>query len=89
MTQNPNYYGLQSVSHQHLSDHLSDLVETTLSDLVQSDCILIGSFPSPSTAKDLTNATLEDEMDVSVKNLGAIAAYYNISCESHSLVLNL
>ena len=23
---------------------------------------------------------LEDEMDVAVKNLGAIAAYYNISC---------
>jgi hypothetical protein len=44
MTQNPNYYGLHSVSHQHLSDHLSDLVETTLNDLVQSDCILIGSL---------------------------------------------
>ncbi|KZS98066.1 Sec63-domain-containing protein [Sistotremastrum niveocremeum HHB9708] len=62
MTQNPNYYNLHSVNHQHLSDHLSELVENTLNDLVQSDCIII-----------------EDEMDVSVKNLGAIAAYYNIS----------
>ncbi|KAI0295524.1 hypothetical protein BC826DRAFT_1104264 [Russula brevipes] len=27
MTQNPNYYNLHNVSHQHLSDHLSELVE--------------------------------------------------------------
>ena len=41
MTQNPNYYNLQGVTHRHLSDHLSELVETTLSDLEQSKCIAI------------------------------------------------
>ncbi|PCH44659.1 Sec63-domain-containing protein [Wolfiporia cocos MD-104 SS10] len=41
MTQNPNYYNLHNVSHQHLSDHLSELVETTLNDLVNSKCIAI------------------------------------------------
>lgn len=41
MTQNPNYYNLQGVSHRHLSDHLSELVETTLSDLERSKCIAI------------------------------------------------
>ncbi|EAU82983.1 DNA polymerase theta/eta [Coprinopsis cinerea okayama7 len=41
MTQNPNYYNLHNVTHQHLSDHLSDLVETTLNDLVNSKCIAI------------------------------------------------
>ncbi|KAM4746825.1 U5 small nuclear ribonucleoprotein 200 kDa helicase [Rhinophrynus dorsalis] len=41
MTQNPNYYNLQGVSHRHLSDHLSELVEHTLSDLEQSKCISI------------------------------------------------
>ena len=41
MTQNPNYYNLQGVSHRHLSDHLSELVESTLSDLEQSKCITI------------------------------------------------
>ncbi|KAH8119267.1 Sec63-domain-containing protein [Phellopilus nigrolimitatus] len=41
MTQNPNYYNLSNVSHQHLSDHLSELVETTLNDLVGSKCISI------------------------------------------------
>jgi pre-mRNA-splicing helicase BRR2 len=41
MTQNPNYYNLHNVSHQHLSDHLSELVESTLSDLVNSKCITV------------------------------------------------
>ncbi|KIJ63099.1 hypothetical protein HYDPIDRAFT_29788 [Hydnomerulius pinastri MD-312] len=41
MTQNPNYYNLHNVSHQHLSDHLSELVENTLQDLVNSKCITI------------------------------------------------
>ncbi|KNZ72229.1 U5 small nuclear ribonucleoprotein 200 kDa helicase [Termitomyces sp. J132] len=41
MTQNPNYYNLHNVSHQHLSDHLSELVENTLTDLVNSKCITI------------------------------------------------
>ncbi|MBN3296912.1 U520 helicase, partial [Amia calva] len=41
MTQNPNYYNLQGMSHRHLSDHLSELVEHTLTDLEQSKCISI------------------------------------------------
>ncbi|CAN1127789.1 DExH-box ATP-dependent RNA helicase DExH12 [Linum perenne] len=41
LTQNPNYYNLQGVSHRHLSDHLSELVENTLSDLEASKCISI------------------------------------------------
>ncbi|BHF63398.1 hypothetical protein SprV_0200639000 [Sparganum proliferum] len=41
MTQNANYYNLQGVTHRHLSDHLSELVETTLTDLEQSKCIAI------------------------------------------------
>jgi pre-mRNA-splicing helicase BRR2 len=41
MTQNPNFYNLQGVTHRHLSDHLSEVVENTLSDLEQSKCIAI------------------------------------------------
>lgn len=42
LTQNANYYNLQGVSHRHLSDYLSELVETTLNDLNQSKvCIFI------------------------------------------------
>ena len=41
LTQNPNYYNLQGVSHRHLSDHLSESVENTLSDLEASKCVAI------------------------------------------------
>ncbi|CAA0806975.1 U5 small nuclear ribonucleoprotein helicase-putative [Striga hermonthica] len=41
LTQNPNFYNLQGVSHRHLSDHLSELVESTLSDLEVSKCVAI------------------------------------------------
>lgn len=41
LTQNPNYYNLQGVTHRHLSDHLSELVEETLSALEKSKCISI------------------------------------------------
>jgi pre-mRNA-splicing helicase BRR2 len=54
MAQNPNYYNLLGVTHRHLSDHLSELVETTLTDLATSKCIAID----------------EDEISVSALNLG-------------------
>ncbi|KAJ9115096.1 hypothetical protein QFC22_005424 [Naganishia vaughanmartiniae] len=41
MTQNPGFYNLQGTSHRHLSDHLSELVETTLADLAEKKCITI------------------------------------------------
>lgn len=41
LTQNPNYYNIQGVSHRHLSDHLSELVEHTLNDLEASKCVVI------------------------------------------------
>ncbi|RUS26117.1 Sec63 Brl domain-containing protein [Jimgerdemannia flammicorona] len=41
MAQNPNYYNLQGTTNRHLSDHLSELVETTLNDLAQTKCITI------------------------------------------------
>ncbi|CAK9184306.1 unnamed protein product [Ilex paraguariensis] len=39
LAQNPNYYNLQGVSHRHLSDYLSELVENTLRDLESSKCV--------------------------------------------------
>ncbi|KAG9299631.1 hypothetical protein G9A89_020802 [Geosiphon pyriformis] len=39
MVENPNYYGMQGSDHRHLSDHLSELVETTVNDLTASKCI--------------------------------------------------
>lgn len=41
LTQNPNYYNLQGVSHRHLSDQLSELIETVVTDLEQSKCLSV------------------------------------------------
>ncbi|KAF0914661.1 hypothetical protein E2562_031124 [Oryza meyeriana var. granulata] len=41
LTKNPNYYNLQGVSHRHLSEHLSELVETVLNDLESTNCLAI------------------------------------------------
>ena len=41
MTQNPNYYNLAGVTYRHLSDHLSEMVESTLAELEHSKCISI------------------------------------------------
>ncbi|XP_008558910.1 U5 small nuclear ribonucleoprotein 200 kDa helicase [Microplitis demolitor] len=41
LTQNPNYYALQGVTHRHLSDYLSELVEQTLTDLEQAKCVAV------------------------------------------------
>ena len=85
MTQNPNYYNLHNVSHSHLSDHLSELVENTLNDLVNSKCIAIGGCSLRSAGLGTDNCTEDDEMTLSALNLGMIAAYYNISCASFLL----
>jgi pre-mRNA-splicing helicase BRR2 len=42
MTQSPNYYKLHNVSHQYLSDHLSELIDTMLADLVNLKYITVG-----------------------------------------------
>eukprot|EP00392_Amoebophrya_sp_AT5.2_P002472 g2477.t1 len=41
LAQNPNYYGLQGVSHTHLSDHLSEIVEQTVDFLEQAGCTAV------------------------------------------------
>jgi pre-mRNA-splicing helicase BRR2 len=41
LAQNPNYYNLTGVSHRHLSDHLSDLVETTVADLEEAKALTV------------------------------------------------
>ncbi|KAI9792571.1 MAG: DEIH-box ATPase [Peltula sp. TS41687] len=60
---NPSYYGLTDTSHEGLSAHLSELVETTLKDLAEAKII------------DLDD---EDDT-VMPLNAAMIAAYYNIS----------
>lgn len=42
--QNLNYYNLHNVGHQRPSDRLSELVENTLNDLVNSESVAAGRF---------------------------------------------
>ena len=52
------------MSHRHLSDHLSDLVENVLADLEKSKMIDIGG---------------EDETQLEGLNWGMIASYYYLN----------
>ena len=38
LAKNPTYYGLQGTSNVHLSEHLSDMIETVVGDLEESKC---------------------------------------------------
>ncbi|KAK9476419.1 Sec63 Brl domain-containing protein [Lipomyces japonicus] len=60
---NPSFYGVLDVSHQGLSEYLSDLVEGTLKDLDEAKMVEID----------------EEEDEISPLNNAMIAAYYNIS----------
>lgn len=75
LSANPNYYGLAGGSHRHLSDHLSDLVETTLADLEESKLIAVvedGGDGEGAEAAAAAGGLLEP------LNLGMIASYYYI-----------
>lgn len=41
LRQNPNYYNMQGRSNMHVSDHLSELIETVLGDLEESKCVAV------------------------------------------------
>ncbi|KAI9991581.1 hypothetical protein PInf_018028 [Phytophthora infestans] len=65
---NPNYYNLQGATNVHLSDHLSELVETTVNALEESRCIQVVEEEDDD----------EGEERLAPLNLGMIAAYYYI-----------
>lgn len=68
LTQNPNYYNLRGVTHRHVSDHLSELVETTMQQLHEAGCVVV----------EEEDADGESEGAVAALNLGMIAAFYYI-----------
>ncbi|CAI5719859.1 unnamed protein product [Peronospora effusa] len=67
---NPNYYNLHGSTNVHLSDHLSELVETTVNALEESRCIQI--------VEEEEGEENEGEEHLVPLNLGMIAAYYYI-----------
>lgn len=63
LTKNPNFYGLQGVSPTHLSEHLSELIESAVESLGTAQCLEVDA---------------EDETTLSPLNLGLIAAFYYV-----------
>lgn len=41
LTQNPNYYNMTGHTQRHLSEHLSELIETCITDLETSKCVVV------------------------------------------------
>ncbi|TYZ63781.1 hypothetical protein PybrP1_001841 [[Pythium] brassicae (nom. inval.)] len=66
LLKNPNYYNLEGATTAHLSDHLSELVEATVTALEESRCIQV--------------VVDDDDGDerLAPLNLGMIAAYYYV-----------
>lgn len=63
LSKNPNYYGLQGVTHAHLSEHLSEVVENAVETLASGQCVAVDP---------------EDGMTLTELNLGLVAAFYYV-----------
>lgn len=61
LSKNPNYYGMHTLSNAGISNHLSELIETALSDLENSKCIA---------------AEGDEDVALGALNLGIIASHY-------------
>ncbi|UKJ88638.1 U5 small nuclear ribonucleoprotein-specific helicase [Theileria orientalis] len=74
LTKNPNYYSLIATTPQHLSEHLSELIENTVYNLQNMGLI--------STSGDKEDEEIEEIVPV---NLGYIASFYSIKCTTVEL----
>eukprot|EP01059_Diplonema_ambulator_P004905 TRINITY_DN14625_c0_g1_i3.p1 TRINITY_DN14625_c0_g1~~TRINITY_DN14625_c0_g1_i3.p1 ORF type:complete len:1254 (+),score=521.60 TRINITY_DN14625_c0_g1_i3:182-3943(+) len=73
LRQNPNYYKMYGVSHEHMSEYLSELAENSIKSLQDAGCITI---EEQQTEQGEKREVLEGA------NLGMIAAYYYIQYTS-------
>ena len=64
LAKNPNYYEIAGLSSQHINDYLSELVEDTIADLVET-----GSVEQADP----------DGEDIDIANLGKISSHYCLS----------
>ncbi|EUD65104.1 adenosinetriphosphatase [Plasmodium inui San Antonio 1] len=83
---NPNYYGLKGVSNEHISDYLSELIESNIELLSFANCVAIELGEDSKQERKARNGVGSSGVDgassgsVSIKpcNLGIIASYYNL-----------
>eukprot|EP01065_Artemidia_motanka_P043101 TRINITY_DN5922_c1_g1_i1.p1 TRINITY_DN5922_c1_g1~~TRINITY_DN5922_c1_g1_i1.p1 ORF type:complete len:2177 (+),score=912.07 TRINITY_DN5922_c1_g1_i1:805-6531(+) len=72
LRQNPNYYKMFGVSHEHISEYMSELVENTVKSLQAAGCITVDDEKREGAAGEEVVPVLNSA------NLGMIAAYYYI-----------
>ncbi|KAL7671633.1 hypothetical protein ACOME3_006524 [Neoechinorhynchus agilis] len=85
MTQNPNYYNLAGLTHRHLSDHLSQLVESVLSDLAECKCIQVDEF----TCSPLNLAMICSYYSVSYRTIELLSRTLSPKTKSSRTLLEL
>eukprot|EP00178_Gracilaria_changii_P024479 TRINITY_DN737_c0_g1_i1.p1 TRINITY_DN737_c0_g1~~TRINITY_DN737_c0_g1_i1.p1 ORF type:complete len:2198 (-),score=297.01 TRINITY_DN737_c0_g1_i1:5150-11743(-) len=71
LPKNPNYYGMNGVSHVEISNHLSELVETTLTDLESSKCIAM------ETEEEVVDNE-QSQQHLGTQDIGRVAAHFYI-----------
>lgn len=69
LKQNPNYYKMYGVTHEHISEYMSELVENSVRSLREAGCI---------TMETERGDDGENKEVLAPANLGIIAAYYYI-----------
>ncbi|CAA9987030.1 pre-mRNA-splicing helicase BRR2, putative [Plasmodium knowlesi strain H] len=82
---NPNYYGLKGVSNEHISDYLSELIESNIELLSFANCVLVEEGEDSKQGKKARNeithsgeGAISGSVSIKPCNLGIIASYYNI-----------
>ncbi|ANQ06914.1 Uncharacterized protein PCOAH_00012540 [Plasmodium coatneyi] len=78
---NPNYYGLKGVSNEHISDYLSELIESNIELLSFANCVAVESGEDKKSRNGMLHSGEgASSGSVSIKpcNLGIIASYYNL-----------
>lgn len=80
LTQNPGFYGLTNVSHEGISEHFSEVVETTLEDLAESGLIEV-------TENDEDGS--DDEDSIEALNGAQIAAHYSVAFQTMKSISSL
>jgi len=89
LSKNPNFYNLQGRSKRHLSDHVSELIETALKELSETKCVALGAEAAIArgwvdeagrVSLPAGSGLQEDDIEDLVEplNLGLVAAYYGI-----------
>lgn len=85
LVQNPSFYGLKEVSHEQISEFLSDLVEKTLEELSEAELIELADDDDD----DDDDENEEEEEEMSPLNGAMIATHHDVAFASMTTIAKL